>query len=141
MNMPLNKKFKKPYVVAIHLNHDLDTDPDLTYLEQDYKDIKKELREKYKEQDQERLRDYNNGYWWMVSVYAQCDILIPFNGYENKYYCRIVPIKSSGAYGIESDCTDDDFKEIEQEQINELKETLKKLHVRIPKNIMVVQAK
>jgi hypothetical protein len=139
--IPLNKKFKKPYIHTIKVIHEYDQDPDLSYLQQDYYNdnpkyplCSKEDNEKYKQQDKERLEDYYKNYWWMIGIYAQTEILIP---YANNIF-QTIPIRSPSIWGVESDAKDIQ-KDYDDEKIMELKELLKKLHVRIPKGVEIIR--
>ncbi|HJX79187.1 hypothetical protein [Glutamicibacter sp.] len=134
----LKKIYKKPYIHAIKLVHEIDQYPDISYLQQSYDDVKDPIeRQKYLDQDKQRLNDANNGYWWMIGVYAQTEILVPIDGTNS---CQLIPLKSGGLWGIESDSGSDYIQDIEKQEIDQLKDLCKKLHVRIPKDIMIIGA-
>jgi len=124
----------KPFIQKITINVMIDDDPDLSYLEQDYKDTEDlNEREKYKEQDKERLDAYYRGSWNTVGVKASCEVLIPIG---NKSFMT-QKINSGGLWGIESDSDKEHIEEIKQEQIEELKRHLKLFNIDIPENVEI----
>lgn len=116
--MKLQNNRTKPYIHTIKTIKELDDNPDLSYLKEskDPKDI-------------ERLKDYEKNYWWMVGIYAETTIIIP---YVDAGYSQLVTIRTGGLWGLESDSTDEYFKEVRADQIEQLEDICKKLHVRIP---------
>lgn len=107
-----------------------DEDPDLSYLEQ-YENPKDEEEEKYYQQDQERLSKY--GYEWeMVGIKAVAIVYIPFEVFTGKgkeINYKIQEIDSGGLWGIETDSDEEYIQEIEQQQIEELKDYLQVFNV------------
>lgn len=102
----------------------IDECPDLSYLTQ-FENSKDPEEQKYHILDQERLRQYNNGDWCMLGIYAEAKILIPSDqgGYITQH------IKSPGLWGIESDSNETYFNEVAQEEKEQLKDMLKELNV------------
>jgi hypothetical protein len=95
----------------------VDETPDLSYL------------------DQKRLNDYYSGSFCFLGVVAFAEIGIPFTvitgkGEQINYY-KIEKISSGGLWGIESDSDEPYLKDIEKEQLSELKQYLKQLNVSI----------
>jgi hypothetical protein len=124
MSLKYNYNLKKPYIHAIKIHKDYDDQPDLSYLEKstDKRDI-------------ERLQDYWTGnYWHMIGIYATTDILIPYGD-----YVQIIPIRTGGLWSIESDSDPEYIKEIISDQIEQLEDILKRLHVRIPKDYVKIE--
>ncbi len=71
-------------------------------------------------QDFERMQDLDRGEWCFVGVRADAQILIP-NGSQGS--STIQTITSGGLWGIESD-SGEYFKEVEKEQLDELRDQL-----------------
>lgn len=69
----------------------------------------------YGRQDYERAEAYNNGQWSYCGVVAHAFI---------KVNDSLQEITSAGIYGVESDSSKDSFKELEAEQLSELKDIL-----------------
>lgn len=92
--------------------------PSFNYVD-DKGEIKDGLTEdevrKYVSQDYKRMESLNSGGWSYIGIRAVAKIVV--NGTEQA-------VTSGGLYGIESDSSGDDFKEIESEQLGELRETL-----------------
>lgn len=81
-----------------------DEDPDASYLEQ--------------KGFEDRLRQYQNGVFGFVGVYAEAEI-VDSNGV-------IQTVSSGGLSGIESDSGDEYMNQIKNEEVNELIEVLMK---------------
>lgn len=71
---------------------------------------------KYVRQDYERMEDLNRGGWYFVGVAAEAQIQLT-------YFGPFQDISSGGLWGIESD-SGDYFKEVEAEQLSELRQQL-----------------
>lgn len=125
----------------ITIKHKLDENPDLSYLEQDFKEdksITEKERQKMVKQNKERLDAYNNGQWCAIGIFARANIEIPLPRDESGN--RIIQeIRSGGLWGIESDSPREYIEEIEKEQVEELKDILKSLGVKVPKNVNVIK--
>jgi tetratricopeptide (TPR) repeat protein len=97
---------------AIH-----DSDPDLSYLEDEsrYAGLHPAEAAKYRQQDRVRLASYGDS-WWMIGIYAQADVTVftPAGGV-------IQQIRSGGLYGIERDSTPDYLLSVAKEEYNALK--------------------
>lgn len=52
----------------VTVEHIIDTDADLSYLEQDYKEESPADRSKYQKQDRARLTAYHQGDWYMLGI-------------------------------------------------------------------------
>jgi len=97
----------------IYIKHIPDEDPDLSFLETDY------------QEDRKRLKNYGES-WNMIGIKAYCTIYIPFG---NGSYFLIQTLESGGLWGIESDSSKEYLEEIEKEQIEELREIMNKLFI------------
>lgn len=132
---------KKPFVDSIRVIRQYDQYPDLSYLEQDYNDVTDiKEREKYLQQDKERLESYYNDNWFMMGIYAKTTIHIPLGliGYSMTNDFLMIQIKSGGIWGIESDSDDDYIKSEIDSQIEEIKKILKVLNVEISDNLEII---
>ena len=77
---------------------------------------------KQAKQNYKLMIDYNNGVWGMIGIRAEAEII------TGKKDCGLInTIKSGGLWGISNDCDDSEFKSIEEEQVDELKDVLRKL--------------
>jgi hypothetical protein len=65
----------------------------------------------YLQQDYERAEKFNCGEWWMLSCYAEAEIVV--NG-------DVQIIRSGGLSGVESDSDESYFKEIRDEEFQQL---------------------
>lgn len=87
---------------------------------------------KYVRQDYERMESLNSGQWCFIGVRADADVLLSANTSmtpkERALTCSHITqrITSGGLWGIESD-SGDYLKEIESEQLSELRQELKAL--------------
>jgi len=89
---------------------------------ENYKDESPEDIRKYVRQDYERMEQLNRGDWAYVGIRIDAEILLPSGS------ARIVQeITSGGLWGIESDSDASYLKEIETEQLSELREQLRAL--------------
>jgi hypothetical protein len=77
-----------------------------------------EEREKYANQDHERMESLEDGKWYMLGVQAVCRLKISYDGGKNWH---LQDIHSGGLWGIESDSEESYIKEQEDEQLDELK--------------------
>lgn len=78
---------------------------------------------KHAKQNYKRMMKYENQELCDYGVIAEAEILIRQKGYIS--YSLIQTLKSSGLWGLVSDGTEADFKEVEKEQLEELKDILK----------------
>lgn len=85
-------------------------------------DTPRNLR-KYAKQDYERMMAYENGHWHMMMVKAEAEIATSEKG--NSWL--INKVSSGGLWGLESDSDESYFKEVEDEQMAELKDLLLEL--------------
>jgi hypothetical protein len=101
-----------------------DTDPDLSYLQQDYtsKEVSAKENRMYQAQDKKRLEAYYNDEWHMTGVKAVAEIHIIKDNWT-----EVINVDSFGLWGIESDSGEEYIKEVAQEQIEDLSETLAEL--------------
>jgi hypothetical protein len=125
-------KHDKPYIENIRIRHVVDENPELSYLEQEYKDCTPEENEKYKKQDKERLDNYGTT-WYQMGIYVEADILVP----KGDNVVQIIPIKSGGLWGIDSDNDPEEFEHIEAEEIRDIKDTLAQLNIEVPKDVEI----
>ena len=112
-------------VDSVEIEHIVDTDPDTSYLEQDYSDCTPQERAKNKAQDAARLRGFNQGDWHYVGVRAKAHV---------SYQCgngsrRLETFTSGGLWGIESDSSPEYFEEVEAEQLHDLQQHLKQFRI------------
>ncbi len=113
----------KPKVTVTFERQVIDDDsyPDLSYLEQDYKDVVDEAeREKYKAQNAERLAAYNRGEWHMIGIRAKATVWVERVNYRTSY-----ELESPGIWGIESDSGEEYFRETFSGECDMLREDIK----------------
>lgn len=96
----------------VTLVHHEDTDPDISYLQQDWHNEEDNKRQA------ERLDQYHRSVFEYIGIYAEAEIITK-NGI-------IQTIRSGGVWGIESDFKEE-IEEVETEQLNELLEELAEL--------------
>jgi hypothetical protein len=119
----------------------LDDDPDLSYLEhevdeeerrivnscaysnEDIKALGWDTVKGYVEEDRERLAAFNRGNWWMVGIRAEAEILTG----GDRGYLLINRIKSGGLWGVESDSDEAYFREVEEDELANLRDVLTEL--------------
>jgi hypothetical protein len=77
--------------------------------------------QKYGKEDFKRMEDLNNGQWEFIGIKAFAEVHTSQDGND----WLINSVSSGGLWGIESDSDKDYLKEVEQEQIAELKIVLK----------------
>ena len=128
----LEKKICK--VIVEHL---LDDDPDLSWLETEFmagnrwikgscrytnRDIKKyglaQVR-MWVEEDHRRLKRYGDT-WCMIGIQAKAQVMVKIVG--DSWICQ--DIRSGGLWGIESDSDEDFFKQVDEEELNNLRDNL-----------------
>jgi hypothetical protein len=97
-----------------------DDEPDLSFLEQDYKDCSESERQKYRRQDRNRLAAFERGEWCMVGVRVVADVMVPIG--QGSF--RIFNIASPGVWGVESDSDESYLAEIEKDEKSSLIEQL-----------------
>lgn len=132
----------------IYTQHIDDPDPDLSYLEtvldennqkiisssrytQEDLDNNREETLKYIKEDHQRLKDFGDT-WYTFGIRAFCQINIPFEVTTSKgkeINFLIQELCSGGIWGIESGSDPEYLKDIEKEQVNDLKHMLKILNV------------
>jgi len=84
-----------------------------------YKGETEENVRKYIRQDYERMEKLYKGYWWYFGVTAEATvILVPGEGIGQT-------ITSGGVWGLESDVSAADLKEVEENELAELRAQLK----------------
>ncbi len=88
-----------------------DTDPDLSYLEQDYYEDTPEDRAKYRKQDAERLKAYNRGNWHMLGIAVEIRKQTSSNWANGG-----LEVGRASVWGFESD-SDESFLKSEEENI------------------------
>lgn len=97
-----------------------DTDPDLSYLTQDYSDCRPEDAAKYREQDAERLADYGTS-WWCIGISARATITFRE---DQSVWSVNQTIVSGGLWGIETDIGDGYFDQVAADEASDLKSML-----------------
>lgn len=73
---------------------------------------------KYVRQDFERMESLNDGQWYYICIRAEATVQLTATFFPTQ------TIMSGGLYGIESDSGKDNFAEVEQEQLGQLREQL-----------------
>ena len=125
-------KRTKIRIEKITLHREFDDSPDLSFLQQDYLEVKNEKeRLKYIRQDKQRLEDYYNEKWSMLGIIAKAEVSYEMTNVYPKGNRRIERFTSGGLWGIESDSGEKCLKEIEAEQLEDLKLHLKTFGVDI----------
>ncbi len=120
----------------------IDTNPDLSYLKQDYfadhykgeeayMNVSHELNEKYKAQDAERLQAYYNGHWCMLGIVAKAWIQLHHKGlvFEHEF--------NESVWGVESD-SEEYVKQIIQEQVDILTHQAQLKGIPVSPNLKVI---
>ena len=94
---------------------------------ENYKDLPDDEIRKYCLQDYERIEAYNNQDWCFIGIRAEAEIGFPYmtEGRGGRTYYKTEPITSGGLWGLESDSGADYFKEVESDELHELREELK----------------
>lgn len=108
------KRTEKRGAFDIVIERREDEAPDLSYLEQDYSDVEDLTeREKYLQQDRERLEALHSGDWSMMYVL----VTVRINNTNN----WLVPheVGRASLSGIESDSEESYFVQVENELIDE----------------------
>ena len=141
---------KRAKAIKIEIKRIVEEDPDLSFLEttaeihygengSNWEHVPEEDKRKvidnygsiwnaciaYARRDKKRLEDYRRGVWDMIGIKAVATIHIPIEDNSSK----IQTIDSGGLWGVESDSEDVYIKEIEKEQIGEIKKYLRVLCV------------
>lgn len=153
MNTPMKRISEKPTVRKITIRRRTDDSPDLSWLKdtQDetkwgkgwtQENIKKIIKQygtaynadkHYAMEDKKRLESYGES-WYMIGIDAVAEIAVPtgFNTTITQH------INSGGLWGIESDSGEEYIREVENEQVSELKSILKKMKIKIPTNVEII---
>lgn len=118
---------KKPTIDSIKIVVTIDEYPDLSYLDQ-FENSQDPEECKYYERDQERKRQYNDGYWNCIAIQAQATIQIEQTNITPKCW-TLHTITSPGLWGIESNSGNDYFMEIAAEEVDGLHADLRALNV------------
>ena len=122
----------KVRIEKITIERKIDESPDLSFLQQDYAEVKNiKEREKYLKQDKERLNAYNNNEFDFLGISAKAEVSYEMDNVYPKGNRRIEWLSSGGLWGIESDCGEKELKQVEDEQLENLKEHLKMFNVDI----------
>lgn len=79
------------------------------------------------QQNFERMERYEQGDWGMMGIVAEAELMIPHKSIHPTW--QIQRISSGGLWGIESDSGESYLKEVEQEELANLKSNLKELGV------------
>lgn len=126
----------RPFIKNIGVKTIEDNDIDISYLQQDYNDVEDiKERERYIQEDKDRLEKLYNGYWSFIGIRAFAIVYIPIH--NNSF--NMQTISSSGLWGIESDSDKDYIESIKHGQIDELKGYLKLFNIDIPDNVEVIE--
>jgi len=92
---------------------------------------------KQAQQNYRRMESYENQQWCMLGIIAKAQILVP-SGQNDGF--TVQTIRSGGIYGVESDSEESYFEELEEEEIEDLKEQLGILGIAFPKDMEVTRA-
>jgi len=129
---------EQPVLEKIYVHLHIDTDPDLSYLQQDYfNDDPKypsctmEENLKYKEQDAQLLRAYERGEWCMLGVVAVGNVHVTVNGleFEHEFNASVWGVQSNDNDGIDMYI---------KEHIAEIKRDCKDKGVKVSKDLQVI---
>ena len=94
------------------------------YTQEELEDCPK-LTRRYIKEDMERLSNFGKT-WVMLSCVAKAEVSYPINESGDR---RIETFRSGGLYGVESDSDSEYLKEVEKEQIEDLKQHLEHFNV------------
>jgi hypothetical protein len=86
---------------------------------ENYKGESPEQIREYVLRDYERMERLHRGDWCYIGIRAEAEVLIPSNGHS-----IVQEITSGGLWGVESDSDASYFKEIEDEELSELRKQL-----------------
>ena len=78
--------------------------------------------QKYGKQDYDRMEGLNAGHWWFIGIGAKAQVVTTKTGAG-----VVQTITSGGLWGIESDSDNAYLRQVEDEQLTELVEELKRL--------------
>ena len=131
MKAPIQEHIVQPVLEKIYVNHLVDSQPDLSWLQNEYEDCKPKNREKYKAEDARILRNYNNGLWVGIGIVAHAEISITYNGlkFYHKFNSSIWGVCSFDKEGIEM---------YQQEQIEAIKNEARDLGIAISQYLEVI---
>jgi hypothetical protein len=99
--------------------HHSDNAGEFRYFNADNVSNEAEARENY-----ERMLQFNNGDICMKGIRAEAKIVTSFNLLDPSQSATMNRISSPGLWGIESDRNEEYVKEIEKEELNELRDIL-----------------
>jgi hypothetical protein len=136
----------QPIIESITIFHKIDESPDWSYLEteyeklphgklriissaqidQDFADKHPRTALRYITENAERMRQINEGLIWAVGIYAKAVVSYAISENGDR---RLETFQSGGLWGIESDSVRAYFEEVEQEQLEDLKDHLKTFNV------------
>lgn len=85
----------------------------------------------YAEQDYDRMEAYNRGEWCCYGVRATAEVFV--NGVRQN-------LRSAGLWGLDSDSEESYFAEVEEEQMEELRDILAALGATVPEAAQAVDA-
>jgi len=133
---------KAPILEKIYVTKYVDSNPDLSYLKQDYfadhytgkeayMNVTQEQNEKYKAQDAKRLEAYYNDEWSMLGIVAKSWIQLFHKGllFEHEF--------SESVWGVESD-NEEYVKSIIQEQVDIITHQASLKGIQISPNLEVI---
>lgn len=98
----------------VDVSRAVDENPDISYLEQDYKDESPADRAKYKAQDQKRLKGLRNGDWHYIGICVDVRKQTPSNWADGG-----LVVGRASCWGFESDSTEGHLKSEEEDLIAE----------------------
>ena len=139
----------KPIIEKITVVRMIDDCPDVSYLEttqdeqgniltsdrytqEEYLENPEQVQG-YIDEDKQRLEDFNEGNIYMTGIQAKAEVSYTiFNGTEQNHVGtakRLERFASGGLWGIESDSGDDYFKEVQADELADLKDHLERFNV------------
>ena len=142
----MSKRLRKPYVNRVIIKHEIDCDPDLSWIGEfsmepcdgaiDHQErcngnhrvlrFFNPANPEYAEQEYGQMMAYERGDWSMMGISAIAEIHIPV--FRDNWISQ--RIHSGGIWGVESNSTNSEIDNFDAEQISELKEVLKSLGIK-----------
>lgn len=97
-----------------------DSDGDISYLQQDYRDVTPTQRAEYLARDRARLDAYKRGDWHFIGIRARAHVDVTRGKVTTSY-----TLDSPGLWGIESDSDDSYLESVFREEAEMLEDDIK----------------
>lgn len=107
--------------VSVEVVTEPDEDPDLSWLYQ----TDEQMGEGFEARSAIRKTDYVNGWWSMVGISAETE-LVHVTDVEGEMDARFT-VRTSGTWSVESDCGEENLRHIGEDQLLELRVLLRAL--------------